>query len=105
MSVVKFSPPECILVYDDMDLEVGKIRFRSKGSAGGHNGVRDIINAFQSEEFKRIKIGIGRPVSKKETASYVLGEFSPSEQLKIDEALRHANERVLALTHSPAENG
>ena len=50
-----------IVIYDDLDMEVGKIRFRQKGSAGGHNGIKSIIAETGTQEFDRIKIGIGRP--------------------------------------------
>lgn len=52
---------DLIVIYDDLDMEVGKIRFRQRGSAGGHNGIKSIIAHIGSQEFDRIKIGIGRP--------------------------------------------
>ena len=66
---------DLLVIYDDLDLEVGKIRLRSKGSAGGHNGIKSIIKHLDSQEFKRIKIGIGRPKSGQTVVSHVLSKF------------------------------
>lgn len=75
---------ELIVVYDDMDLEVGKIRIRKVGSAGGHNGMKSIIAHIQTQEFKRIRIGIGRSV---DNIEHVLGKFKPSEKPLIEDTL------------------
>ena len=75
---------ELIVVYDDMDLEVGKIRIRKVGSAGGHNGMKSIVAHIQTQEFKRIRIGIGRSV---DNIEHVLGKFKPSEKSLIEDAL------------------
>ena len=73
-----------IVLVDDMDLPLGKMRVRSKGSSGGHNGLKSIINHLGSTEFKRLKIGIGPPTEiqkdrKSKTVSHVLGSFSKEE--------------------------
>ena len=73
-----------LVLVDDMDLPLGKIRIRSKGSAGGHNGLKSIINHLGTKEFKRLKIGIGSPSEiteerKSKTISHVLGKFSKEE--------------------------
>ena len=75
---------QLIVLVDDMDLPLGKIRFRSKGSSGGHNGLKSIINHLGTTEFKRLKIGIGSPSEiqkerKSRTISHVLGRFSKEE--------------------------
>ena len=75
---------QLIVLVDDMDLPLGKIRVRSKGSSGGHNGLKSIINHLGSTEFKRLKIGIGPPSEmqkerKSKTVSHVLGRFSKEE--------------------------
>ena len=61
MSYYNISPDELVVVYDDLDLEPGKLRLRQSGSAGGHNGVKSIIEMLGTQDFKRVKIGIGRP--------------------------------------------
>lgn len=73
----KIPPANVIVIYDDISLEVGKIRIRQKGSAGGHNGMKNIIYHLQSEDFPRIRFGIGQPVG--ELANYVLSDFSKDE--------------------------
>ncbi len=79
-----FDNHQLIVLVDDMDLPLGKIRVRSKGSSGGHNGLKSIINHLGTSEFKRLKIGIGSPSElqterKSKTVSHVLGKFSKEE--------------------------
>jgi len=79
-----FENNQLIVLVDDMDLPLGKIRVRSKGSSGGHNGLKSIINHLGTAEFKRLKIGIGPPSDEKKerkskTVSHVLGKFSKEE--------------------------
>ena len=79
-----FENHQLIVLVDDMDLPLGKIRVRSKGSSGGHNGLQSIINHLGTAEFKRLKIGIGPPSEdqkerKSKTVSHVLGRFSKEE--------------------------
>jgi PTH1 family peptidyl-tRNA hydrolase len=79
-----FQNNQLIVLADDMDLPLGKIRVRSKGSSGGHNGLKSIINHLGTAEFKRLKIGIGAPSNyqqerKSKTVSHVLGRFSKEE--------------------------
>ena len=79
-----FQNNQLIVLVDDMDLPLGKIRVRSKGSSGGHNGLKSIINHLGTDEFKRLKIGIGAPSNdiqerRSKTVSHVLGRFSKDE--------------------------
>jgi len=79
-----FETHQLIVLVDDMDLPLGKIRVRSKGSSGGHNGLKSIINHLGTNEFRRLKIGIGSPSElqkerKSKTVSHVLGRFSKEE--------------------------
>ena len=84
-----FENRQLIILVDDMDLPLGKIRIRSKGSAGGHNGLKSIINHLGTNEFKRLRIGIGSPSNipierKSKTISHVLGRFSKEEFVILD---------------------
>ena len=84
-----FENHQLIVLVDDMDLPLGKIRLRSKGSSGGHNGLKSIINHLGTSEFKRLKIGIGPPSEiqkerKSKTVSHVLGRFSAEELLTLN---------------------
>ena len=82
-----------LIVYDDLDLPVGKIRLRSSGGSGGHKGIKSIISALGTEDFHRVRIGIGRPQVEEQSndediiVSYVLGDFSPQEENVIKSAI------------------
>lgn len=85
-------PAELLVVVDDMDLPLGKLRVRASGSAGGHNGLRSTISHLGSQDFARLRIGIGAPAEnpverKARTIGHVLGRFSPAEQLLLDQVL------------------
>ncbi|MBF15634.1 MAG: aminoacyl-tRNA hydrolase [Chloroflexi bacterium] len=85
--VKKFNSKKIIVVYDDINLETGRIRIRKNGSAGGHNGMKSIINSIQSEDFMRVRVGISEPKIKSEQISYVLGKFSPEEKILINKSI------------------
>ncbi|MGT2846565.1 aminoacyl-tRNA hydrolase [Streptococcus massiliensis] len=74
---------DLLVIYDDLDMAVGKIRLRSKGSAGGHNGIKSIIKHIDSQDFKRIKIGIGRPKEGMSVIHHVLGKFDKDDVILI----------------------
>jgi PTH1 family peptidyl-tRNA hydrolase len=90
-------PEDLVLVYDDIDMELGKVRTRLKGSAGGHNGVRSIIETLGTDAIRRVKIGIGRPPHKADVPDHVLAAFDPDEREVVDQAVATAAERVLGL--------
>ncbi|MBD0345680.1 MAG: aminoacyl-tRNA hydrolase [Coleofasciculus sp. Co-bin14] len=82
-------PPESVLiVYDDMDLPIGRLRLRLSGSAGGHNGMKSAIAHLGTQNFPRLRIGIGKSGTDKDTVSHVLGKFSPQETLLMSEVLK-----------------
>jgi PTH1 family peptidyl-tRNA hydrolase len=91
-------PPEAVLViYDDMDLPIGKLRLRQSGSAGGHNGIKSTIAHLNSQNFPRLRIGIGNPKQKSgngEVVSHVLGRFSAAENQAMDEVLKLVVEAI-----------
>jgi PTH1 family peptidyl-tRNA hydrolase len=93
-------PADLILVYDDIDLPLGKVRVRMKGSHGGHKGVRSIIETLGTAELRRIKVGIGRPGGKDEVVDHVLSPFLPDELPLIEAASSEAARHVLALIES-----
>ena len=95
-------PADCVLVYDDIDLALGAVRVRMRGTHGGHNGVRSIIEAFQTDELRRVKVGIGRPAHKDEVTDHVLTRFSQEELPLIEVACAEAAERVLNLVTARA---
>jgi aminoacyl-tRNA hydrolase len=90
-------PQDVVLVYDDIDMELGKVRTRLKGSAGGHNGVRSIIDTLGTDAIRRVKIGIGRPAHKAQVPDHVLEAFDADELEVVDLAVATAAARVLGL--------
>lgn len=97
----KLSLEELLVVYDDLDLPVGKLRLREKGSAGGHNGMKSIIAHLGSDSFKRIRIGIGRPPEGMQVPDYVLSPFSKGESALVDQSLAKAAEAVRLWAKTP----
>ena len=84
---------DVLVIHDDLDLEVAKIRIRSKGSSGGHNGIKSIINRLQDENFKRIRIGIGKD-NNIPIVDYVLGKFSNDDMSKLEEKFGVVNKVI-----------
>ncbi len=89
----KISPEQILVLYDDMDLPLGRLRIRGSGSAGGHNGMRSIINHLGTQEFPRLRIGIGS--GSRGTVKHVLGKFRQEERSELEKTVKNA---VLALT-------
>jgi PTH1 family peptidyl-tRNA hydrolase len=89
----KLSPQQLLVVCDDIHLPIGKLRLRARGSHGGHNGLRDIQQHLGSEEYPRLRIGVGTP-RPGEAVSYVLGRFAASERPLIEQAIERAAEAV-----------
>lgn len=88
-------PPESVLVvYDDMDLPIGRLRLRLSGSAGGHNGMKSAIAHLGTQDFPRLRIGIGKSGEEKDTVSHVLGKFSPQEAPVVSEVLQLATDAI-----------
>ena len=85
----KLAPEELIVVHDDMDIAVGTIRLRRKGSAGGHNGIKSLLAHIGSQEFSRVRIGIGRPLPGWTVVRHVLAPFSAEDAPKVHEAISY----------------
>ena len=85
---------ELIIVYDDVALEPGKLRIRKKGSAGGHNGIKSIIQHLGTQEFMRIRVGVGEKPKGWDLADYVLGHFSKKERKLVEEAIEKSDTAV-----------
>lgn len=101
-SFYKVSPADMLVIYDDLDLPPGKLRLREKGSAGGHNGMKSIIQELGTQDFPRLKVGIGRPAPGWEVVDWVLGTFGPDDAATIAQVLPKAVEAVEAfLTEGP----
>ncbi len=88
-------PEEMLVVYDDLDLPLGKLRLRLEGSSGGHHGIESIIREVRTEKFPRLKVGIGRPKDKNKVVEYVLSPFEKEEWEVISRVLERASECLL----------
>ena len=103
MKFFRIDIKDLIVIYDDMDLPVGKVRLREKGSAGGQNGMKNIIQHVYTQEFNRIRVGIGKD-PKIPTVDYVLGKIRKEDLEAFDQALEVAKDAVLyAIDHSFAD--
>ena len=90
----KIEKENILVIYDDMDIEPGKIKIRKKGSAGGHNGMKSIIQMIGTEEFPRIRVGIGRPIHKDDEINYVIGAIPEEDLKRLDEGIEKAQKAV-----------
>lgn len=91
----KISPQDVLVIFDDLDLPLGRLRFAAKGSAGGHNGIKSLIEHFGTTDFPRLKLGIGRPIHPGfEVVDYVLQKFSKDESVVTEKVLKTAVEAV-----------
>ena len=95
---------DLIVIYDDTDLELGKLRIRKKGSAGGHNGMKSIISNVGTDSFARIRVGIGSRGDAVEMVDFVLGSFTASERRLIDEALSRAAQAAQDIVKNGADH-
>ena len=85
---------ELLVIYDDISLDVGQLRIRKKGSAGGHNGIKNIISHLETNVFQRIKVGVGEKPKHYDLADYVLGHFSKEEKELMREGYQNAIQAV-----------
>jgi len=86
----KIDLPDLFVVVDDANLELGRLRARPSGSAGGHNGLKSIIEALGNEEFARLRVGVGRGDARRDLADHVLAKFDPDERIEVAEAVGRA---------------
>lgn len=97
VSKYDISLSDLLIIYDDLDLSLGKVRLRRSGGAGGHKGIKSIISILGSEDFPRIKLGIGRPLedaSEDDIVNYVLSEFSLQEEKVIKPAIAIVSDAI-----------
>ena len=104
MSKYRAAPGDLLVVYDEMDLPVGGIRLRARGGSGGHNGMKSIIDAVGTQEFPRLRIGVGRPRHSGDEIGHVLGSMPRQERAKVDDAVSRAAEAVEAVLQDGVED-
>ena len=94
----KIPPEQVLVIYDDISLPPGKLRLRRKGSAGGHNGIKSIIAQLGTEEFPRIRVGVGaKPNPQYDLADWVLSKFSEEDMTALQPALEHAADAAVKI--------
>lgn len=87
----KVPPENLVVIYDDTDIDVGRLRIRAKGSAGTHNGMRSILSHIKTEDFPRIRVGIGKAPERMDLADYVLSRFTDDERKLVNSAIENAS--------------
>ena len=97
MDFYKLTNEDLIIIYDDISLDGGQLRVRKKGSAGGHNGIKNIIAHLGSDEFMRIKVGVGNKPSNWDLADYVLARFPQEELEAVRESVKRAGEACTSI--------
>lgn len=113
MSFFELSAADLLIIHDDLDLPLGRLKFVPKGGPGGHRGIASIINTLHSPEFLRLKVGIGRPQYGEVVENYVLSPFYPVEREMaalmleraadaVEEVLLHGLHQAMSLFHGPA---
>ena len=101
----KINPEEeLIVIYDDISLEPGQLRIRPKGSAGGHNGIKNIIAHLGTQVFKRVKVGVGEKPKGYDLADYVLSRFPKDERVLMEEAFERAGEAAICMMNDTMEH-
>ncbi len=95
--VKKFKIPleNVLVILDDIDLPLGQVRFRQKGSAGTHNGLKSVVSCLNSTEFPRLRIGVGKPPEHMDLADFVLKKFDSTQKTAIENSYKEIEEKVL----------
>ena len=91
----KIDEEDLIIIYDDISLDPGKIRLRRKGSAGGHNGIKSIIQHLGSDVFPRVKVGVGSKPKEWDLVDHVLGRFSDEDRVLVEESIRKTSDAIV----------
>ena len=98
------TPDRLIVILDEIHLEPGEVRIRRRGSPGGHNGMKSIVATVGTEEFARVRIGVGRPSSRAKQIDHVLGELSKADRALVDQAVKRAADGVAAIIRDGIES-
>ena len=96
MRRLQIAPTEILVVVDDINLPLGNLRLRAQGSAGGHNGVQDIIDEIASDAFPRLRLGVGGDFGEGQQSNYVLSPFTAQERPMVDQAVKRASQAAVA---------
>jgi len=99
----KMNPGQLILIYDDVDIEVGEVRIRTRGGTAGHKGVESVIASLHTPEFIRVRIGVGRETADADISDYVLSNVPKAQSDKIQAAIEKASDAILTIIKSGVE--
>jgi PTH1 family peptidyl-tRNA hydrolase len=102
---LQISYKDMLVVHDDIDLVFGRLKIKVKGGYGGHNGVKSLIDAFEGEDFSRLRMGIGRPDPGISVVDHVLGRFEPKEITMLDEFESRARDAIVTILCKGAKEG
>lgn len=94
LNYFKIESKDLLVIHDDLDLDLGKMKFKQKGGSGGHNGIKSIINNLNTDNFKRLKIGIGRPPTNLKVPDFVLTTFKGEERIIAEKVVEKAASAV-----------
>ena len=94
LNFYKIPRDKLIVIYDDVDTDVGRIKIRKKGSSGGHNGMKSIIHNLKTEDFSRVRIGVGAPIFREMLIGYVINKVSDSEYKQLREGIKSGAESI-----------
>lgn len=97
MDFYKIQKENLIIIYDDIDLEAGIIKIRKKGGSGTHNGMKSVISTIKTQEFARVRVGIGKPERKDQLIEYVIGKIPKEDQKILDEATTKSKEALIEI--------
>jgi peptidyl-tRNA hydrolase, PTH1 family len=100
---LKLTAEQVFVVYDDIDLPLGRVRIRTRGSSAGHNGIKSISEMLQTEEFARMRVGVGRPPEDQDPADYVLESFSQVDRKILDDVINLSAEALFSIVHKGIE--
>lgn len=99
-----FTPLKCMLVFDDLSLPLGVIRYRARGGAGGHRGVASVLEAFQNSAFQRVKLGIGQAQASDRQLDYVVSPWDAASRPTIDLGIRAASNHIAAMLRNQVKS-
>ena len=103
-SFLRIMPENIVVVCDDVNLALGKIRIRKYGSSGGHNGIKSLIQFLRSDNFPRVRIGVGIPTDGQKLETYVLDKFAPEEMKALDPMIEKACDAIEAVVNGDVDS-
>jgi PTH1 family peptidyl-tRNA hydrolase len=105
MKYFGISGKDMVVIHDDIDLALGRIKIKEKGGHGGHNGIKSLTDTLGGGEFSRLRIGTGRPEAGRDVADYVLGRFGPDETKVLPEIIQTARDAVVTILCKGTKEG